>query len=495
VSRQLQATAKWGSVMRKSTISLAVALTMGVVSAAFIPTSTAAVSAVAGAEATDGAWTAPFTPAGPTSRVIGVHSIMLYTGKVLVFGNLRPTQAYLYDPVTGTATETDPPADVECGGMTPLEDGRILVVGGHGKGATGIDNIVLFDPVTATWTPQPISPLGRYYPTTTRLPNGEVLISGGFTHSGANNTNVEVYTPPPAGSDVGTLRNVGQHLGGLYPHQWVLPNGTVLEVASRSTSLLDPATWTWTTLPKPITKHYSGEGAVLLPGSPAGSTTAALIGGGNATGAVTGVESLNATTSTWIRLASLPQPRAHMSPVLLPDGSVLGVGGNSKGNFDLPQYTALRYVPGASSWTTLAAQVERRGYHSSAVLLPDGRVFSAGDTGAGGGGNTDEIYSPPYLFQGARPSITDAPAQVNHGDTFTITTPDSASRAVLMSPGAATHTVDFSERHIELQVSPDGNGGITATAPGETVALTGYYMLFLVDANGVPSTATWIHIG
>ncbi len=184
-----------------------------------------------------------------------------------------------------------------------------------------------------------------------------------------------------------------------------------------------------------------------------------------------------------------------MSPVLLPDGSVLGVGGNSKGNFDLPQYTALRYVPGSSSWTTLAAQAERRGYHSSAVLLPDGRVFSAGDTGAGGGGNTDEIYSPPYLFQGSRPTITNAPEQVNHGDTFTITTPDSGSRAVLMSPGAATHTVDFSERHIELEASPDGNGGITATAPGSTVALTGHYMLFLVDANGVPSTATWIHIG
>ena len=481
--------------MRKASMSLAVALTMGVTCAAFLPSSSASVAAVAGAESTDGSWTPPFTPAGPTSGVIGVHTVMMYTGKVLVFGAIRPTRGYVYDPVTGAATETDPPADVECGAMATLQDGRILVVGGHGKGARGIDNILLFDPITLTWTPQPISAQGRYYPTATTLPNGEVLISGGFTNSGGNNTNVEVWTPPPAGSNVGTLRNVGQHLGGLYPHQWVLPNGKVLEVTSRSTSLLDPATWTWTPLPKPIAKHYSGEGAVLLPGSPAGSTTIALIGGGRSTGAVASVESFNATTSTWTHLASLPQPRAHMSPVLLPDGTILGVGGNSVANFGTPQYAALSYVPGASSWTTLASQAERRGYHSSAVLLPDGRVLSAGDTGTGGGGNTDEIYSPSYLFQGPRPAITSAPTQVNHGDSFTITTPDTASRAVLMSPGAATHTVDFSERHIELQASPDGSGGIKATAPDDMVALTGYYMLFLVDANGVPSTATWIHIG
>jgi hypothetical protein len=275
----------------------------------------------------------------------------------------------------------------------------------------------------------------------------------------------------------------------------VLPNGKVLELTSRSASLLDTTTWIWTNLPKPITKHYSGEGAFLLPGTTTGSTTAAIFGGDKASTAVSGMESYNATTNTWTRLASMPQPRAHMTPILLPDGSTLALAGNQIGNFDGAVYTTLRYVPGASSWQTLAAQSVRRGYHSSGVLLPDGRVFSAGDTGPGGGGNTDEIYSPPYLFQGARPTITSAPTQVAHGASFTIDTPDPASRVVLMEPGAATHTVDFSERNIPVEASPDGNGGITATAPGNTVALTGYYMLFLVDANGVPSTATWIHIG
>jgi hypothetical protein len=490
--------------MRKSVFSavavavagtVAVASTVAAATAASGLGSLDAARVAAGPAVTDGSWSAPFSPAGSTSRVVGVHTVMLYTGKVLTFGALKPTVGYVYDPVTGTATQTNPPVDVECGAMATLEDGRVLIVGGHGNGAKGLDNIFLFDPITLNWTPQPMSPLGRYYPTATRLPNGEVLISGGFTHSGGNNTNVEVWTPPTGGGSVGTLRNVGQHLGGLYPHQWVLPNGKVLEMTSRSTSLLDPATWTWTTLPKPINKHYSGEGAVLLPGPTTGSTTAAIVGGVKGSNAVSGMESFNAATNTWTRLASMPQPRAHMTPIMLPDGSILALAGNQIDNFDAAVYTTLRYVPGASSWTTLAPQAKRRGYHSSGVLLPDGRVFSAGDTGPGGGGNTDEIYSPPYLFQGARPSITSVPTQVSHGANFTITTPDTASQAVLMSPGAATHTVDFGERNIALTVSPDGNGGITATAPGNTVALTGYYMLFLVDANGVPSTATWIHLG
>ncbi|MDX6307891.1 MAG: hypothetical protein QOI06_937, partial [Nocardioidaceae bacterium] len=141
----------------------------------------------------------------------------------------------------------------------------------------------------------------------------------------------------------------------------------------------------------------------------------------------------------------------------------------------------------------LASQIERRGYHSSAVLLPDGRILSAGDTGAQGGGNTMEIFSPPYLA-GPQPTITDAPSQVANGETFTITTPDTTSRAVLMAPGAATHTVDFTARNIPLATTA-GAGMITATAPSANVAAPGYYMMFLVDSSGTPSVASWVHVG
>lgn len=468
-----------------------VILAIGAVAAASATLAPPTASAVT----TTGDWTAPFTPAGPSSRVIGVHQVLLHNGQVLVFGNLRPTEAYVYDPATGTAAQTNPPADVECGAMVTLADGRVLVVGGHAKGATGIDNIVLFDPNTLTWTEQPITAGGRYYPTATLLANGTVLISGGFDHNGANNTNVEVYTPPPAGSDVGTIRNVGQHLGGLYPHQWLMPDGNVLEVQRLGAYILNTNTWQWTQYAKPG-QHGSGEGAVLLPGSPSGSTKVMMIGGGSNTGAFSLTDTFNEATPTagWSKAAPIPEPRTHMQPVMTPNGSIIGIGGNAKGNFGSPNYyNALSYDPQANSWTTLAAQAQRRAYHSSAVLLPDGRIMSAGDTGAGGGGNTVEIFSPSYLG-GPRPTITSAPSQVANGGTFSISTPDTGSRAVLMAPGAATHTVDFTARNIPLATN-SGTGEITATAPSANVAAPGYYMLFLVDSSGTPSVAKWVHIG
>ena len=444
-----------------------------------------------------GSWSPPFTPPGADPRVIGVHSVMLHTGKILVFGNLRPTVGYVYDPVTGAATETNPPADVECGAMEALDDGRILVVGGHAKGAKGINNILLFDPAALTWTPQPASKMGRYYPTATKLVDGRVLISGGFDMNGLPNPDVEVWTPPAAGGNVGTLQKVGgPHPSGLYPHQWVLPNGTVLEVTSRSTSILDPTTWTWTSYPKPKYKHGSGEAAVLLPGGASGQTKVMLFGGKVGTGSTAGAEVFDAANPTagWSPVASMPQPRTHMSPVLMPDGTLLAVGGNSSGNYAGGIYTTLRYRFDTNTWETLAAQTERRGYHSSAVLMPDAKVFSAGDTGSGGGLNKDEIYSPSYLSAGARPTITSAPTQASQGGSIAISTPSTTSHAVLMAPGSATHTVDFHERTINLTTTATATG-VSASVPSRTVALTGWYMLFLVNDSGVPSTARWIHIG
>ena len=79
------------------------------------------------------------------------------------------------------------------------------------------------------------------------------------------------------------------------------------------------------------------------------------------------------------------------------------------------------YDAATGQWTLGPAQDELRTYHSTALLLPDGRVMSAGDDGYGGSSNdTAEIYEPPYLFKGARPSIASAPDAVTYGDTFTV---------------------------------------------------------------------------
>lgn len=444
-----------------------------------------------------GTWSSAVVPPGADPLAIGVHSVVLHTGKVLVFGQNISTstgsaRAYVYDPASGTATEVNPPAgaNIECAGAAPLADGRVLVVGGHGPKETGVPYIYLFDPVLLTWTRQPDSPLGRYYPSVVRLPDGNVLILGGKAKNGTYNQTVEVYVPPVAPANVGTLSVVGTLRDTqMYSRPWVMPDGTVLDALPNKLQTVAPSTWTWSNLTNPQAGANGMTGA-LLPGSPAGSTKILLGGGGKTT---VRVFDYATPLAGWTSVAPLPGVRGHMSPVLLPNGSLLGIGGNTTGLFGGPQLSALDYNPTANTWTVWASQQKRRGYHSTAVLLPDGRVLSAGDTGSGGGGATVEVFSPPYLSAGPRPVIGAAPTEITHGGTFSITTTSTSATAVLMSPGAATHTVDMNGRYVALAVTPT-TGGLSVTAPSGTVAVSGWYMLFVVDPSGVPSVATWVHI-
>ena len=155
-----------------------------------------------------------------------------------------------------------------------------------------------------------------------------------------------------------------------------------------------------------------------------------------------------------------------MNLVILPDGKLLGVGGASLGQYLEPQFQSLMYDPATNVWTPVATQTVQRTYHSTAVLLPDGRVLSAGDNQPGGGHGLLDIYSPPYLFNGPRPTITGAPV-VPYGASFDITTPDTITRAVLMAPGATSHATDTHQRHVELAITPTA-GGYTAVTPPST---------------------------
>src|SRR4029079_16686951 len=115
------------------------------------------------------------------------------------------------------------------------------------------------------------------------------------------------------------------------------------------------------------------------------------------------------------------------------------------------------------------SQTLRRAYHSTAILLPDGRVLSGGDNRPGGGQKKLDIYSPPYLFKGARPTITSATSTVGNNGTINVQTPNAVDRAVLMAPGATTHANDMHQRMVELQFTNTA-GGISAHVPAAGVA-------------------------
>ena len=340
---------------------------------------------------------------------------------------------------------------------------------------------------------------GRWYPTSTLLPNGQVVITSGLRRDGSGtiNPDVNVFTPNPSPTGTGTITTVNQKVFNLYPHQFVVRDGKMLVAGpfTGDVGLLNPSGWTWSSVPPLRANHYYGS-AVLLPDGPSGSSKVMVISGDQqASTEVIDEENLGAG---WSNRAPLPVHRRNANSVLTPDGALITIGGNGTDNFDAPRFEALRYNPAANTWTELAPQAEPRGYHSTALLLPDGRIVSAGDDGpAGGGGQSDEIeiFSPPYLFAGARPTISSAPDQIGFGAQFTVGSPNTdIASAVLVAPGATTHANDMHQRLVPLVMSPVTGGYALTGPPSANVAPPGYYMLFLVNGQGVPSVAKFVRL-
>ena len=461
----------------------------------------AVASALGTTPAEVGSWS---TAVNPGTKTVGISAVLFHTGEVLLFGGKykatdKNTASYLFDPVTMTGHEVPAPAAVFCGSVTQLSDGRLLSAGGANPVPKGITDLWLFDPITDQWLRQPDTPLGRYYPTSTKLADGRIVITAGTQLDGATkNPTVEVYTPPPAGGTVGTLEVVGPaHVTNFYPTQWLMPDGKMLQVDGRNDYALNPSSWSWAELPLLPSTSGAGPGGLMLPGGPNGSSQVMMIGGlvkGVAQNKTFKYDYANPSAG-WKTGTPMPTTRAHMNVVQVPDGSAFGIGGNSSKLYDVGQKQTMAYDPATDTWTNMAIQGPRRAYHSTALLLPDGRIMSAGDSGTGGGRQLVDFYSPPYLFQGPRPTIASAPDAVDYGNTFSIATSGpTATEAVLMAPSATTHAVDMNARRVELAVTPT-TGGLTATAPTAQVAPPGYYMLFTLTADGIPSTASWVHVG
>jgi hypothetical protein len=159
------------------------------------------------------------------------------------------------------------------------------------------------------------------------------------------------------------------------------------------------------------------------------------------------------------------------------------------------------FDPVANMWSPMADLPSVRMYHSVMILLPSGKVMMSGWANDASSG-TIELYSPPYLFNGARPSISSAPSIVNFGQQFTIGTPDARSitKVTLVRPMAVTHQTESNQRVLELfflhdHVHPDN---LIATAPDggspHAFAPAGYYLLFILNGAGVPSVAQWVYL-
>jgi PKD repeat protein len=224
-----------------------------------------------------------------------------------------------------------------------------------------------------------------------------------------------------------------------------------------------------------------------------------IMGGGDPPTNTAEIIDLN-TGGGWQFTGAMQYRRRHMNSVMLPDGTVLAVGGTSGGGFNDEAHAVLpaeRWHPATGTWTTLASMQTPRLYHSTAILLPDGRVLVAGG-GRCGSCTVDhynaEIFSPPYLFApdgkpAVRPAIDATPATVSHGRTLTVPTSAAAgiARVTWVRLSATTHAFDQNQWFNELAFTRT-TGAVTVTAPANAYAAPpGPYLLYLFDGAGVPS--------
>jgi hypothetical protein len=441
--------------------------------------------------------------------LVAIHASLLKNGKVLVWddeehdGIFSQVHPKLWNPVSNALTDT-PIINEElfCAGHVNLADGRVFSAGGHlaRAGETGIKSTYLYDADANTWTRSGDMAYDRWYPTLTKLSDGRVAIVSGQITTGVFADVLEIYDPSTGLSTAVPSINTSQMHEGEYPADFHLPNGTVLAISPEHGPVqrLDAEALTWTNVN--TTPVLLGSAVQYRPGK------ILMSGGASAfqqpsTG-LTAVLDMNAPAPTWRTTASMSSGRYMHNLVMLPTGDVLAVGG-SKIAYERESEGVLPseiWDPALETWTTVASLGVPRMYHSTALLLPDGRVLSSGGghVGAIASYYSAEVYSPAYLFKGPRPTITSAPDSVPYGTaTFTVNSPeaDNIASVSLIALASVTHSIDMNQFYTELSFTK-GNGQLSISAPqnGDQVP-AGYYMLFIVDKTGVPSVAKIMKIG
>ena len=451
-----------------------------------------------------GQWSSPFD-----LGIVAVNMVLLKTGKILTYGGVLASgsTARVLDPNTLNYTSVPiSSTDLFCSGHSVLSDGRVLVVGGFdpANNIPGVTDANFFDPATQKWTSAPKMAYRRWYPTATTMPDGRVLVTSGATTCFAYRCladDPEIYNPA---TNTWTTLNTAANPFWYYPFTFLLPDGRVLLAGSSEqptlTQTLNVATQTWTTIdPRAVD---GGSATMYAPGKLMRSGTSSNGGRPNVPASnATYVLDMTQPSPAWMPTAPMASPRAFHNVTVLPDGSVLATGGQQTmdgSSISNAAYQSELWSPTAQTWSTLAPGQIPRLYHSTALLLPDARVLVAG-----GGSvypapdeNSGEIYSPPYLFKGPRPTITSAPSTIQTGVSFTIQTPSVAEVAsvALIRPAATTHGFNQEQHFLNLTFQKAGTS-LTVQAPANAnLAPPGYYMLFLVNTNGVPSIAPFVKL-
>lgn len=463
------------------------------------------------------------------SPIFIVHGALLPNGRVLVFsgaveGANYPLEARIWNPSTKlmTAPVIPLPEDLFCSGHTFLPDGRLLVIGGDTKTAGHTNNRCYFftpDPVnldTGSFTPTASMTHARWYPTALRLGNGRVLA---FSGNSPLAEEVEVFDGAGAWNSIG---GANRAFGELYPGMHLLPSGEIFNsrtgwsnAAGTQTAYLTltgPTTGNWTNYGQPqLYDRQEGMSLLMIDTTVSPPRTRLFVFGGGVSGVATARNNQSAEVieftagiagASWQRLKDMNFARTNVNAVVLPNGKILIIGGHSNGQkwSPTPVLPTEIYDPNTDTYTTAAMLNFPRQYHSVCILLPDGRVFSAGGVAPGTADpdqHTMELYTPGYLTGASQPTITSVPATLTFGNSFTIDTPQAADieSIALLAPISVTHHTDSGQRYIKLPIQSRTASTLMSLAPANgNIAPPGFYMLFIVKNNGVPSEGRFVQV-
>jgi Domain of unknown function (DUF1929) len=506
-----------------------------------------ATTAISEAEAqTAGSWVR-----ARNTSVAAIHAVMLNTGKILYIAgsgyhssNIRgPFEARLLDLTTGSETNFTLNEDLFCCQTVQLPNGNILVAGGtlmydidpdscNGKWH-GLASTYEFSVSSNTFITRRSMAAGRWYPTLVELPDGKIFCVLGYDEYGSFNRLVEIYdssddtwsikfdpartgtycvgegqtTCPGAGSPCfGGQNNSTFNLSNsLYPRMHLMPSGLIIMCGpSRSIRSYEPTTGRWrspaatsvsrdwgTSVLIPLQNTSTERGKILIVGgSPTPSTSA--------TNTVEIIDFNAGTSSTPVirTVQSDPRPRKYPLPVILPNGKIAIFGGTSQG---LTSYVFEPEIfdPISETWTTSTAATIPRTYHSVAILLRNGTVWTASGTPTRTTQELrTEIFRPDYYSQ-TRPTISAQPTVGGYGGSITIRTPQAASidSVSLVRLCSTTHHYDSEQRFIWLQITSRTSNSVIVSSPlNANLAPPGYYMIHVLNSSGVPSITRIIKI-
>ena len=460
--------------------------------------------------------------------LVAIHSAVLPNGKVLTYGTdgkgSQGAVIYdLWDPSKGVGPGSHQTlrnrttTDIFCSAQLVLPRGNDVLIAGGDVTIDGERNYSSNDFNVLNWRRGTLSKRsykfrqGRWYPTMTALPNGEVLLHGGrarkYDPTRPGNTLPEIYnrstgwrTLPGAKSDAAYAKNW------YYPWSFVTPRGQVLFTKA------DRKLWEL---------NWRGRGSIKQVGQMGGPWRSAgsaalinsgykvLVTGGHAGGeatATTRLIDLNDPTYPVTDGPSMSQPRTDHDSTVLPGGRVLITGGSAEWNKLVGTATrAEAYEPWNNRFVKYAQAKTPRLYHSTTVLLPDATVLTAGGGSPGPLTNLNaEIFYPPYLFKkdgsgqmASRPVIRSL-TRPRHNQTFTIDLNIAASRVKgvsMVSLGSSTHAFDMGQRRVWLNIAGRSGKRLTVNGPwSRNIAPPGYYMVFVFNENWVPSVSKIISL-